>query len=285
MKLRYREFPPPAPLRRHLTCLWLLEGHAAAAPAEAHAVLPDGSPELIIHLGDLFGAATGEAAPCRQPRAHFAGQLERRLLLWPAGRIAVLGVRFRPAGASTLVREPQDRLRGSWVGLGDLFGARGAALVEEAGNAGSPFAALGVVTRWLTREMGPGPDRRVAAAAERVMSSGGAVPVEQLAREAGIGIRHLERGFLREVGLSPKRLARIARFQRVFHAIDQRPERWAAIAADCGYYDASHLVRDFRELACQAPSRLVAEAGPLTRCFTTGSAIAGLRSDSSNLPA
>ena len=285
MKLRYREFPPPDPLRRQLTCLWLLEGHATGSPGEVHPVLPDGSPELIIHLGDPFGAATGEGAPSQQPRAHFAGQLEQRLLLWPAGRIAVLGVRFRPSGASALVREPQDRRRGSWVGLGELLGVRGAALVEEAGNAPTPLAALRVAARWLTREMGPGPDGRVAAAAERVMSSGGAVPVERLAREAGIGTRHLERGFLRDVGLSPKRLARIARFQRVFHAIDRRPERWAAIAADCGYYDASHLVRDFRELAGQAPSRLVAEAGPLTRCFTGSSAAFDLASDSSNLPA
>ncbi len=68
--LSYREFPPIPPLLPHLECVWVLSG-TGPGPAP---VLPDGSPELILHLGDPVEAAMGEERPARQPAAHFVGQ-------------------------------------------------------------------------------------------------------------------------------------------------------------------------------------------------------------------
>ena len=92
--------------------------------------------------------------------------------------------------------------------------------------------------------------------------------IEEVASEAGISSRQLERRFLRDVGVSPKLLCRILRFQRVFHAVEQNDGGWAEVAADCGYYDQPHLIRDFQQFAGQAPALLLTQASPLMRSFT-----------------
>jgi len=74
----------------------------------------------------------------------------------------------------------------------------------------------------------------------------------------GVSTRHLERRFKARVGMSPKHFARIARFQRVFRAVEEGGAGWVDAAAECGYYDQAHLIRDFRDLAGEAPAHLMA---------------------------
>jgi len=73
---------------------------------------------------------------------------------------------------------------------------------------------------------------------------------------------------MNEVGLGPKLLCRILRFQQVFRAVERADKNWARIAADCGYHDQSHLIRDFRQFAGQTPSVLFEHFTPFAEFFT-----------------
>ena len=99
--MRYREYLPAAPLARSVACIWTLEGDVCERDAAPQPILPDGRAEFVIHLGDVFSPVEHGAIQ-RQPCAIFAGQLDRPLTLQPTGRIAVVGVRFRPEGAARL---------------------------------------------------------------------------------------------------------------------------------------------------------------------------------------
>jgi transcriptional regulator GlxA family with amidase domain len=92
--------------------------------------------------------------------------------------------------------------------------------------------------------------------------------VDTLASEAGISTRQLRRRFLMEVGVGPKLLCRLLRFQQVFRAVDQNVAEWAGIAFECGYYDQAHLINDFRQFAQQTPAVLLANSSGLTEAFT-----------------
>ena len=88
----------------------------------------------------------------------------------------------------------------------------------------------------------------------------GTIPVAAIAREVGFSERHLVNQFRREIGLTPKRASRVARFDRARQVLQarqtsgERPDvGWAA--ACCGYADQSHLVRDFRAFAGLPPSQ------------------------------
>ena len=104
----------------------------------------------------------------------------------------------------------------------------------------------------------------VAWAWHQLERSAGNVAVSTLAAKLGCSRKHLIARFRDQVGLPPKLLARILRFQRVLRRIDAAPTlpRWADVAADCGYFDQAHLIREFREFSGSTPSDFLARLLP-----------------------
>jgi AraC-like DNA-binding protein len=70
--------------------------------------------------------------------------------------------------------------------------------------------------------------------------------------------QHLARRFAAHVGVSPKTLCRVARMKEVLRIAGNARAGWAAVAADLGYYDQSHLVAEFRSLTGLTPARWAA---------------------------
>jgi transcriptional regulator GlxA family with amidase domain len=108
---------------------------------------------------------------------------------------------------------------------------------------------LAVLNAFLLRraELGPRPAPEVDRAVRLLAETAGAVPVGALAGEVGWSRRHLVDRFRQQVGLAPKTLARVIRFNRLCARLDAAgPTRWTELAAECGYYDQAHMIRDFR---------------------------------------
>jgi AraC-like DNA-binding protein len=271
--MNYQEFSPGPRLARYVDRLWTLTGTAAEMAGEVQPVLPDGRAELILHFADPFECAVaGRFEP--QAMVSFAGQLTAQLLLRPSGAAAVLGVRFHAYGAAAFVEGPQHRLTGVTPEVEDLSPRLGRALNRVRSLVGTPEHAVPFVRQVLEQALrAEQVDPRIRSAAERLTASRGAVSVEQVASAAGMSRRHLERCFLDTVGLSPKRLARIARFQAALQALQSAPSvrAGAATAAQFGYADQSHFIRDFRELAGCTPSHHLLQQAALTGFFITGS--------------
>jgi AraC-like DNA-binding protein len=99
----------------------------------------------------------------------------------------------------------------------------------------------------------------VARAWRRLVETHGTLGVEAVARELGCSRRHLAARFGEELGLSPKRLARVLRFRRAHALLGERPGTpLAGLAAECGYADQAHLTREFRALAGVTPGAFAA---------------------------
>ncbi len=85
------------------------------------------------------------------------------------------------------------------------------------------------------------------------------IRIADVVEEVGYSQRHVLGLFRRWVGLPPKQYGRIRRFQQVLGSAangDGAPPPdpdWADIAADHGYYDQSHLIRDFQQFAGMSP--------------------------------
>ena len=117
--MNYREYPAHPALATNVDCVWTLDGHACEMDG-AQPVLPDGRPEIILHLGDPFDRVHADGGHERQAAVIFAGQLLAPLDLRATGRISVVGIRLHPHGAASLLREPQHRLVGQTVALDGL---------------------------------------------------------------------------------------------------------------------------------------------------------------------
>ena len=268
--MQYRESAPLPALAPFVDTIWTLEGRAEPGDPP-QPVMPDGRPELVVHFGDRFAlVADGAATP--QASIVFAGQLPAQLWLQPAGRIAIAAVRFHPHGAAALFRVPQHRLLGSPLALDDLDPRLTRALSEVQEQSEDLEEAARLVQQVLLRWIAPERvDPRVAHAVGIIARSRGRVSIERLAVAAGITRRHLEKRFLDQVGLTPKRLARVSRFQHALQLLEAGgPRAGADTAAACGYADQAHFVRDFRSLAGCPPGAHLLQQADMTRFFVSG---------------
>lgn len=92
-------------------------------------------------------------------------------------------------------------------------------------------------------------------AARQLIKESSPFSITQLAAESHLSLRQLERVFLKEVGVSPKTLYRMVRFERLLQSRMKTPFiKWSAMAYEFGYYDQMHLIRDFRQFLDITPS-------------------------------
>ncbi|MFN0179657.1 MAG: DUF6597 domain-containing transcriptional factor [Gemmatimonadales bacterium] len=263
----YREIPPAEPLRGLIRCYWFLTGRGGHRAGSADPALPDGSPELIFNLADPFHAFRGDEPPVAQPMTMLVGQITAPLVVGPTGRVDMVAVRFEPFGAAILC-DHLATITDRWLGGEDLDPALGS--LRAALGSAAPSDRPALLDRHLTQLVRErrGPDARVVRAVRAIRDGDGAVTLHRLTRELGTTTRTLQRLFASEVGISPKLLARITRFQRVFSAWRRDPRSLAQVAVACGYYDQSHLVHDFRDFAGAAPAAFLASQPEFTAFFT-----------------
>jgi AraC-like DNA-binding protein len=174
-------------------------------------------------------------------------------------------VNLTPLGARRLLGVPMRQLARRVVALDDLLGAGGDRLVARLHDAPGwepRFALLDAVLLARLRDAPP-----VAAQLEhawaRLRSSDGAVAIGTLAEEVGWSRRHLAARFREDVGLGPKAVARVLRFERVTRALRAGGAAGLAdVAYACGYADQAHLNRDFRAFAGTTPTGYAARLLP-----------------------
>jgi AraC-like DNA-binding protein len=234
----YREQPPPPALARWVECFWTVD---AADGLPDYGVAPDGCLDIVYSGADGL-------------RAIGAMTVERRYHLPPAH---VCGVRFRPGMAAAFLKAPPAGLTDREVQLEDLWGAAARSVAERLANAASPIEALSAA---LPAPAAP-PDS-VQRAIAAIAAAHGAVDVDAVARAASLSPRQFRRRCLELTGLSPKHLCRILRFRRAGELAARQPGlKWALIAADAGYFDQAHLIRDFREFTGRSPMAVLSNTG------------------------
>jgi AraC-like DNA-binding protein len=277
--MKYWEQPPIARLARHVECFWFVSDADGSATGATERVLPDGCLEWIFHLGVPFERATLSGVWEEQPRSFIVGQLTRFLLLQARGRVEIMGVRFKPGGAYRFLQLPLESLTDNNVPTADVWGRKGNYLEQAVLEAGSSARRQQLVEEFLLIMLQEtAPRRRLEATIAEIIRSRGQTRVHELADQIGLSSRQLEREFRAGVGLSPKALARILRFQNLLRLVGEGPLRaWAYLAAEGGYADQPHMVREFREFAGQSPSeRQVTVAGELATHFISPQRLAAL---------
>jgi AraC-like DNA-binding protein len=268
--MRYREFQPGSPLSKYVECFWLLEGGDWRASLAPERLLPDGCIELILNFGDRFREHREAGDSDLQPARFVVGQMTRPVLVSPTGPVLLLGIRFAPGGAFPFFPVPPNELTNIIAPLDDVAAGLDRDFSGRPYDVSEPLEKIRLVESALLGRLGASDRGRpsLRRAISRMVASGGQTSLDQLAIDMGVGGRQLERRFLNEVGLGPKLLSRILRFQQVFRAVEREDKNWAGIALDCGYYDQAHLIRDFRQFAGQTPAVLFEGFTPFAEFFT-----------------
>jgi AraC-like DNA-binding protein len=267
--VEYFELPPPVWLRHVVRCFWYLQGSGRADDVQT--VVPDGRTEIVLHLGEPFSLLGDDGVPRLQARVLAAGQLLGPIRLAPSRSADVVGIRFRTDAGRAALGAGLTDLTGQVVPLAELHPRLEARLLDAVhGRApAEQVAALSPILAALPAGQ-PVPLVRLAVAALEG-PSGPAGRIRQLARSLHTTPRTLERRIRDATGLSPRGVASVARFRRAFRRLDQAPVgTWSRVALESGYYDQSHMIREFRRFAGTAPSQFFQRDPELARSLSRG---------------
>ncbi len=272
MGLQYQEWLPSAgALRDVVTAYW----HAFGDPAgvRTSAVLPDGHVELVCNLGDSVALA-GPAYTGAQPDRAVVGPLSCALRMDYSGYVNTFGIRFHPARGATFFGRTAASLVDKLMPLAALSPPLDSALARLLRQHWKPpedacRAALDAVLLGQFALSSPA-DMQMVAMVDRLAAGESVPPVEQIARELGLSTRQAQRRFIASVGMPPKQFVRVIRFSRLWQSASMRPpETWADLAAEHGYADQAHMVREFRSFGVVPPTYFFGrhwyEATELTR--------------------
>lgn len=239
--------------------LWFVEGDVGDA---ATRVLPRGNTHLMFNLGAVQRVVDihGVREPVEYRHAWFSGQQQRYLDHDSLGAIGLVGIRFKPLGAWRVLGVDQNELTDQVVDLDALLGDGIHALRQRLLDQVEPEPAFALVETWLLDAVGhrPPPHYAVRWALRRLEESGGDLPIRTLSAELGYSRKQLAQLFNRQLGLAPKAVARVLRFSGALGRLrGLEAVRWDEFALDCGYYDQSHMIREFKTFGGHAPAELL----------------------------
>jgi len=174
------------------------------------------------------------------------------------GTVDIFTVKFEATGLHRLFRLAMPELADAVVDAGHIFGhADIVELHERMAQHQTLFGRAQIMENYLRKHVTDTPTDPIAATIAMLQSSAGGARIEQLSRESGYSPRHFNRLFKERVGISPKSYARIVRLNAVLAAKGIHPAfSWAELAHEYGYFDQSHLDKDFLDLADDTPSGL-----------------------------
>lgn len=213
---------------------------------------------LVISFGETFAIGLGRQPGINDSFGSFAaGLFAGPVVIDSFGAASCIQVDFTPLGARRFFGLPMSELARRMVGLDDVLGAEGAVLRERLAEEADWGQRLAMVEQFVTTRLRPAkrPYAEVEWAYDRLASSGGRATIRSVAAAVGWSRKHLRERFALDIGLAPKTVARIMRFNRALEAARRDGSAgWAGIAADCGYADQAHLVREFRDFAGASPT-------------------------------
>jgi AraC-like DNA-binding protein len=269
-ELEYVEFSAPPPLSDVVRCVWLLSGPASATPVP-QPVVPDGCAEVVLNLADPFRRFRAGDRWETQPRSMVVGQITEAVVIAPSGGVDLVGIRLQPWGAFSVLPVPATDLRDVLLPLDAIAADMARDLPDALREESTAVARAAIVFRYVAchaRRTPASLRSRARAIVAEATRQPEATTVRCLAARLGLGERQVERELDRHVGLRPKMLLRIARFQRALSvARADETLTWSAVAARAGYFDQAHLTHEFRRFAACTPSEFLGRDRSLTDLF------------------
>ncbi|MCS6807404.1 MAG: helix-turn-helix domain-containing protein [Bacteroidota bacterium] len=257
---------PTKPLNRFIEKFWVIHDDALEYSAK---VFPDGVIQLIINLGAPYSVLCPHGSEATFRFGSLSGE---RTCAWSVKQdrsCHAIGIRFRQGGAYPFFGIPLHLIANTIVDIELLWGASFVErLRDRLFTASSPASQCLFLVQALLEKAGYNPQTNsIVDMALQYMANTEEPCIRDIASNIGISHKHLLRQFDKFVGITPKALVRIRRFQRSLKLLTSYAESrlyssalplsMTEIAYEACYYDQSHFVHDFESFTGMTPSSFV----------------------------
>jgi AraC-like DNA-binding protein len=257
----FRIYQPAVPLQGFIEDFWSYDDYVP--PHSGERILPSGTFELVFNLKDDELRIYNAANPAKFRRlsgAVISGPYSGYFGSDAAEEVRIMGVHFRPGGASPFLGFPAGDLADSHIDLAELWQGRASDLRERLAATREVDERFRILERALVEHLYRPLEHHpaVATALQAFHTPNPHLRTGALARRVGLSERRFIDVFRAEVGMTPKRFARIHRFQQLLSFVGRIPSPdWSELADRCGYFDQSHLIRDFLAFSGLTPTDFV----------------------------
>ena len=253
--VRLTRFPAGPGLAGLVDRFWAVEWDLPPRTTHTQQVLTHPCANLSVGHADARAGAAGRV------EARLNGVARKLTTRQLAGRGWAVAAMTTPGGLGAFIGRPASAFADRVVRLGPALGLDEAGLVEEVRAQPDVQARAGVLERALNRVLAATDPQQIAGArqvaevAQIAETDRSVRQLRHLCARAGLGTRTLQRMFLQHAGVPPTWVLRRYRLLDAAEAVREgQPVEWAALAADLGYADQAHLIRDFRAATGQTPA-------------------------------
>lgn len=245
----YKEYSPSAILDPYIDKYWISNGFIQGSFNLR--IAADGCADIIL--------ASGENATSRQMKEfhpYIVGTMETYGEELLCNHVNMMGIRFKPAGITAFIQNNIYDFTNIKADLSDVESIFGDEFYSVLMSDNNFYAILLEVDNYLIRRL---PyrykqEKRIVSALLLINRLKGIVSSGEVADYVCLSQRQFERLFKYSTGISPKTYGRIVRYKNTRRYLQENPKATLFSAAiDCGYYDHSHLIKDFQTLSGEVP--------------------------------
>ena len=262
----FQEIKPGDRLRQYVKCYFTYESFSDRVFEDT--VFPSGCVEIIFNLGSgKWQTAVGEEF-VTTPAIELWGQLNQPLPIRSIGKNTMLGVRFFPHASAFFLDEKIEVFNNKVVDFGDVSGRTVKNLHTQLLETLGVDNRIKLIEEFLLHRLAISEKRyKKIAVVHDIMHELRREDffdnIQNVASRYGITSRYLQKIFLQYTGLTPKLYSKINRFQNSLQRIGQKDASLTSIAYDCGYFDQSHFIKEFKSFTGITPSGYSPEKSPL----------------------
>lgn len=254
---------PRAELRPYVRYYWILESGGPSCTL----TFPFGCTQMIFHRKTpLYIPETG----AWQDSFTVSGQVNFPAHVCSYGPVEMITAVFRPHTIGMFAGIPPSEFYNMEISGFDIGSRSLSDLAQRICDAKSHSACIGILEDWLLSRLQngePADFRRMESAVGKILDTP-VISVEALADDVCLGRKQFGRIFREHAGMNPKEYMRVVRFQRAMRMMQCGRRDYAGMAADCGYADQSHFIREFKAMGGHTPFDLPKHCIPYSDLFT-----------------
>lgn len=254
--MNYQTYQPHPDLKPLVSCYWTLEV-PVTNDTQRQRIIPDGTIEMAFILGDDIKRYTSKDDFIIQPRSMVLGQTIDPFYIEPTGYVNTFAIRFYPYGFANFVAVPLRDLANKETAIEMLFGKNiTTKLEQDIIQATDVKQRIEIIELFLLNILSKQEtvNSIVKTTIDTLLSTKGKTSISDILKNDLSKRRQLERMFARQIGVSPKQLAKVIRFQSAIKMlINEDGENLTTIAYESDYYDQAHFNKDFKEYTGISP--------------------------------
>jgi len=261
--MRYQEFRPNSFLKNYVQCYFVCETDTAVFTQDK--VFATGFIEIMFNLGTDGPQQLINGDLTTKPDIQLWGQTIQPFTFSSFGKHSMFGIRFFPHTAACFFNEPIEEFNDQVIDFKDIGSKEIVLLHAKLWDAKSLDRRIELVEEFLLRRLSLFMNKftrlaLVNSIMHDLSKDDFFENINSVASRYGVSSRYLQKIFLSYSGLGPNLFCKIAGFQKSIHLVAGKDLSLTSIAHQCGYFDQSHFIKDFKFFTGSAPSRFSPES-------------------------